>query len=36
VTPRLEAVERARFRRVDAGRLDALISALEDVRAAGE
>jgi hypothetical protein len=29
-------VERARFRRVDAGRLDALISALEDVRAAGE
>ena len=35
VTPRLEAVERARFRRVDAKRLDMLISALEDVRAAG-
>jgi DNA-binding MarR family transcriptional regulator len=35
VTPRLEAVERARFRRVDAKRLDALISALEDVRASG-
>ncbi len=35
VTPRLEAVEHARFRRVDAGRLEALISALEDVRAAG-
>ena len=35
VTPRLEAVERARFRRVDARRLDALISTLEDVRASG-
>ena len=34
VTPRLETLERTRFRRVDAGRLDALISALEDVRAA--
>jgi MarR family transcriptional regulator, organic hydroperoxide resistance regulator len=34
-TPPLEAVERARFGRIDARRLDAVITALEEVRGAG-
>ena len=36
VTPRLEVIERARFGHLDGDRLDAVIGALEDVRAAGE
>jgi DNA-binding MarR family transcriptional regulator len=34
-TPPLEAVERARFGHIEARRLEAVIDALEDVRAAG-